>query len=71
MSVVKVIELIAESEESWEAAAQAAVTQAGKTIRNIKSLYVQDFQAKVRNNNITQYRVTAKITFVIDDKDSD
>ena len=71
MSVVKVIELIAESDQSWEAAAQAAVTQAGKTIRNIKSLYVQDFQAKVRNNNITQYRVTAKITFVIDDKDSD
>lgn len=71
MSVVKVIELIAESDQSWEAAAQAAVTHAGKTIRNIKSLYVQDFQAKVNSNKITQYRVTAKITFVIDDKDSD
>ncbi len=43
MSVVKVIELIAESDQSWEAAAQAAVTHAAKTIRNIKSLYVQDF----------------------------
>jgi flavin-binding protein dodecin len=67
MSVVKVIELIAESDQSWEAAAQAAVTHAGKTIRNIKSLYVQDFQAKVDNNKITQYRVTAKITFVVDE----
>ncbi len=68
MSVVKVIELIAESEESWEAAAQAAVTHAGKTIRNIKTLYVKDFQAKVgKDNNITQYRVTAKITFVIEE----
>ena len=68
MSVVKVIELIAESEESWEAAAQAAVTHAGRTIRNIKSLYVEDFQAKVGNdNNITWYRVTAKITFVVDE----
>ena len=38
MSVVKVIELIAESDQSWEAAAQAAVTHAGRTIRNIKSL---------------------------------
>ena len=67
MSVVKVIELIAESDQSWEAAAQAAVTHAGRTIRNIKSLYVQDFQAKVDNNKITQYRVTAKITFVVDE----
>jgi flavin-binding protein dodecin len=67
VSVVKVIELIAESDQSWEAAAQAAVTHAGKTIRNIKSLYVQDFQAKVDNNKITQYRVTAKITFVVDE----
>lgn len=72
MSVVKVIELIAESDQSWEAAAQVAVDQAGKTIRNIKSVYVKDFQAKVDNNKITQYRVTAKVTFVIDQgKDSD
>ncbi|MEO8287172.1 MAG: dodecin family protein [Chloroflexota bacterium] len=67
MSVVKVIELIAESEQSWEAAAQAAVEHAGRTIRNIRSVYVEDFQAKVENNNITLFRVTAKITFVIDD----
>ena len=67
MSVVKVIELIAESDQSWEAAAQAAVTHAGRTIRNIKSLYVQDFQAKVDDNKITQYKVTAKITFVVDE----
>jgi len=67
MSVVKVIELIAESDQSWEAAAQAAVTHAGKTVRNIKSVYVEDFQAKVDNNKITLFRVTAKITFVVDD----
>ena len=67
MSVVKVIELISESDQSWEAAAQAAVTHAGKTIRNIRSLDVQDFQAKVDKNKITQYRVTAKITFIIDE----
>ncbi len=67
MSVVKVIELIAESDQSWEAAAQAAVDHAGQTIRNIKSVYIQDFQAKVVNNKLTSYRVTAKITFVIDE----
>ena len=67
MSVVKVIELIAESDQSWEAAAQAAVTHAGKTLRNIKSVYVEDFQAIVDSNKITKFRVTAKITFVVDD----
>lgn len=67
MSVVKVIELIAESDQSWEAAAQAAVTHAGKTVRNIKSVYVEDFQAKVDSNKITLFRVTAKVTFVVDD----
>ena len=66
MSVVKVIELISESNESWEAAAQAAVTHAGKTVRNIKSVYMKDFQAIVNANKITQFRVTAKITFVVD-----
>ena len=71
MSVVKVIELIAESDQSWEAAAQAAVSHAGRTIRNIKSVYVQDFHAKVDNNKITQYKVTVKITFVVDGKDAD
>ncbi len=67
MSVVKVIEIIAQSDQSWEAAAQAAVTHAGKTVRNIRSAYMQDFQAEVNDNKITQYRVTAKITFVVDD----
>jgi flavin-binding protein dodecin len=67
MSVVKVIELIAESDQSWEAAAQAAVTHAGKTVRNIKSVYVEDFQAIVDSNKVTKFRVTAKITFVVDD----
>ena len=67
MSVVKVIEIIAESDQSWEAAAQAAVTHAGKTVRNIRSAYIKDFQAEVNNNNVTQFRVTAKITFVVDE----
>jgi flavin-binding protein dodecin len=67
MSVVKVIELIAESDQSWEAAAQAAVAHAGKTVRNIKSVYVEDFQAVVDSNKVTKFRVTAKITFVVDD----
>ena len=67
MAVVKIIELLAESTESWEAATQAAVTEASKTIRNIKNVYVQDFKAFVEDGKIVRYRVNAKISFVVHD----
>ena len=66
MSMVKVVEIIAESKKSWSDAADNAVKQASKTVRNIKSLYVQDMQAKVEDGKIVSYRVNAKISFVID-----
>lgn len=67
MSVVKIIELLAESTESWEAATQAAVSEASKTIEHIKNVYVQDFKAFVEDGKIVRYRVNAKISFVIHD----
>ncbi len=67
MSVVKIIELLAESTESWEAAAQAAVTEASKTIHHIKNVYVQDFKAFVEDGKIVRYRVNAKISFIVHD----
>jgi dodecin len=66
MSIAKVIEIIAESDKSWDEAAKNAVKEASKTVRNIKHLYVQDMQAVVEKNKITKYRLNAKITFVID-----
>jgi flavin-binding protein dodecin len=65
MSVVKVIEIMADSDKSWEDAAQKAVSEAGKTLHNIRSVYVQDQSATVRNNKIIEYRITAKISFEI------
>ena len=67
MSVIKVIELIAESEKGWEDAAQQAVAHATKTLHGIKSIYVQDMQAMVENGKITQFRLNAKVSFLIDD----
>lgn len=66
MSMVKVVEIIAESKQSWSDAADNAVKQASKTVRNIKSLYVQDMQAIVEDGKIAKYRINAKISFVID-----
>ncbi len=67
MSVVKTVELIAQSPQSWEAAAQEALQQASKTLRGIKSIWVSDFQALVENNKISAYRVTCKVSFEIED----
>ena len=64
--VVKVIEVLAQSSKSWEDAAQKAVTEASKSIRNIKSIYIKDKSAKVKDNKIVKYRITAKISFLID-----
>lgn len=68
MAVVKVIELVAESTESWEAAAQTAVSEASKTVKNIQNVYVKDFTANVNNEgHICSYRVNVKVSFVVKD----
>lgn len=66
MAMLKVTEVLAESDNSWEEAAQNAVTQASKTVRNIKSIYLQECEATVENNKITKYRINAKISFMLE-----
>jgi len=61
--VVKVIELMSESPKSWEDAAQNAVKEASKTLRNIRSIYIKDFTAAVDGGKINSYRISAKVTF--------
>ena len=64
MAVVNVIELLAESEQSWEDAAHQAVAEAVKTIRHIRSVYVKEFQATVEDDRVTSFRVNVKVSFV-------
>jgi flavin-binding protein dodecin len=65
-SVLKVIEVLAESDKSWEDAAQSAVSTAAKTLHGIKSIYIKNFEAKVENKKIVNYRINANITFLLD-----
>jgi flavin-binding protein dodecin len=66
MAVIKVLEIMANSTKSWEDAAQQAVKEAAKTLYNIRSVYIQDHSAVVKNNNIVEYRITAKLSFEIE-----
>jgi flavin-binding protein dodecin len=66
MAIVKVIEVLAQSENSWEEATQEALREASKSVRNIQSIYIKEFQAVVENNRIVNYRINAKISFLIE-----
>jgi flavin-binding protein dodecin len=65
MSVLKVIEILASSEKGWEDAAGNAVREASKSVKNIRSVYIQEQSATVNDGKIVQYRVNAKITFEV------
>jgi hypothetical protein len=65
MAIHKVIEVISQSDTSWEDAAQRAVSDAGRTVERIKSLWVKNFEAVVKDNKIIEYRVNANITFEV------
>jgi flavin-binding protein dodecin len=61
----KVVELIGSSPKSWEDATKNAITEAAKTVRGIKSVYVKRCTAKVEKNKIGEYRAVVKIAFVV------
>lgn len=67
MRIVKVIEVIATSDKSFDDAAERAVEQAAKTVKNIKSIWIKEMKGKVENNKIVSYGVNAKISFEVED----
>ena len=65
MAVMKVIEVLANSDKSWEEATRKAVKHAAKSVKNIKSVFVQSQSAVVNGNDVTEFRVNLKITFEV------
>ena len=65
MAVLKVIEILANSEKSWEDATKKAVKHAAKSVKNIKSAFVQSQSAVVNEDEVTEFRVNLKITFEV------
>ena len=66
MAIVKIIELIGSSPNSWSEAAQNAVTEAARTIKNIKGVHVKRCTAKVKNAKIVEYNTDVKIAFMVE-----
>lgn len=65
MAIVKVIEVIATSEKSFDEATRNALAEAAKTVKNIRSIYIKEMTAKVENNNIVSFGVNAKVSFEV------
>jgi len=64
--MLKVVEVLAESDLNWEAAAQNAVDFATESVRSIRSIYIDNFEAKVEDGKISKFRINAKITFELE-----
>jgi len=66
MSVAKVIEISAESENSFEDAIRKGIKKAAKSVHGIKGAWVKSQQVSVKNNKVSVFRVDLKVTFVLD-----
>jgi flavin-binding protein dodecin len=66
MSIAKVIEISAESTQSFEDAVANGIDAAARSVRNIRSAWVKEQQVMVENGKISRYRVDLKVTFVLE-----
>ena len=66
MSVAKIIEISADSPDSFQDAVREGIRKANSTVKNIKSAWVSDQSVEVNDGQITSYRVHLKITFVLE-----
>lgn len=66
MSILKVIEIMSESSKSWEDAAKSGIERAAKTVKNLRSAWVQDQSLTVKDGKVTAFRVTLKVSFEVE-----
>jgi flavin-binding protein dodecin len=67
MSVARVTEITASSKKSFDDAIEVGIARANKTLRKVKGAWIKDQKLTVDKGKVTEYRVTMKITFVLDD----
>lgn len=65
-SVARVSEIISRSQTSFDDAVENGVKRASETLRNVKSAWVKDQELELDNGSITAYKVTLRVTFVLD-----
>ncbi|HJR95480.1 MAG TPA: dodecin family protein [Gaiellaceae bacterium] len=66
MSVAKVVEISASSPTSFEDAVKNGIDKAGESLRGIKGAWVSEEKVEVEDGKITEFRVTLRISFVLE-----
>ncbi len=69
MTVAKNIEITSSSTTGFEDAVRSGIQRASKTINNIRSAWIKEQKVEIENGNVTEYRVTMILTFVLTDDD--
>ena len=67
MTIARVTEVISSSPHSFDDAVRVGVERAARTLQNVKGAWVQDQKVTVENGMVSEYRVTLKITFVLNE----
>jgi dodecin len=67
-SVYKIVELVGTSSESWEKAAAAAVSQAAKSLRDLRIVEVKQLDIQVQNGKVSAYRARVNVSFKFESK---
>ncbi|MEM8584185.1 MAG: dodecin family protein [Bacteroidota bacterium] len=64
--VIKVIEVMSESSTSYEDAIASAVESTAKSVRHVRSAYVNEQSVTVKDGKVDKFRVNVKISFEVD-----
>lgn len=67
MSVAKISEISSSSSEGFSQAVENGIERAGKTLSGITGAWVKEMKVDVKDGKIDNYRVTMKVTFVLND----
>lgn len=66
MAVMKVIEILSESDKSWEDAARKGIAKASKSLKGIRSAWVQSQSVTINDQGeVAGYRVNLKLSFEV------
>ncbi len=66
MAVARVTEIIAGSKKSFDDAVKEGISRANKTLKNVSGVWIKDQSVQVSKGKIVEYRVTMKITFILE-----
>lgn len=67
MTILKSEQVLSDSDTSWEDAVSNAVARFSRTVRNVRSVYVNDLSAVVERGKVAAWRANLQVTFEVDD----